>query len=395
MLSLKIKNLSSSLKTKAPRLQTVTLCLLAISFILLTQISAFAADSTAVDTSVIAYGARSIAMGRTSSALALGSVSMFSNPAGITTAAPWGITSMSTRLLQCVSYQAVAATLNYGAGTFGVGWLGGSTSAGYYTTDEDSLDSAQPISYADNTFVLSYATKLNDQLKNPRSIGDLSLGLNLKLLNKGFSGSGVDGSNGSGYAFDLGLILDKGDGTVIGATLSNLLSSVSWASGYTESLESSFALGAAKKFADGKLSLAADADIPFAAYPTTLHVGAEYLPFSMIAVRAGIDQDASTSGENSGTVATNLTAGIGINYEGFSFDYAYHQDSTLSDNVTHYFSLSYSPEVVVTKAQTIENTGVSLPETSTQAQTLTEPAKTNTTSTSVDADLAELMELDK
>jgi hypothetical protein len=50
---------------------------------------------------------------------------------------------------------------------------------------------------------------------------------------------------------------------------------------------------------------------------------------------------------------------------------------------------------VVTKAQTIENTGVSLPETSTQAQALTEPAKTKTTSTSVDADLAELMELDK
>jgi len=40
-------------------------------------------------------------------------------------------------------------------------------------------------------------------------------------------------------------------------------------------------------------------------------------------------------------VDNNLTGGIGLKYNGYTFDYCYHQFSDLSDNTTHFFSIGY------------------------------------------------------
>jgi hypothetical protein len=40
-------------------------------------------------------------------------------------------------------------------------------------------------------------------------------------------------------------------------------------------------------------------------------------------------------------VDDNLTAGVGIIYRGFTFDYAYHQFGDLAENATHFFSIGY------------------------------------------------------
>jgi hypothetical protein len=154
---------------------------------------------------------------------------------------------------------------------------------------------------------------------------------------------------------------------------------------------------------DNSLTLAAEGDFTFSTTPMTLHCGAEYTPFSFLAVRAGVDQSASTSGDSAGTVSTNITAGLGINFEGFSFDYAYRHDSSLSDNMTHYFSISYAPEVPAVEKPVqktaSQNSGqaneTEYVEISAQAQTLREPQFQQRRAAAIDADLAELLELDR
>ncbi|MFA4858691.1 MAG: PorV/PorQ family protein [Candidatus Margulisiibacteriota bacterium] len=367
----------------------------ALVLILCLAAPAFAADSTYVtDISVVASGARSMAMGRATVAQNLGATAIFSNPAGTVNDSPWGLTSMSTQLLHRVDYKMLSGTYNIGNATCGIGYVSAATPAGYYTTDSGSLASAQAISYGDSQFALSYASKLNDKIKHPKSIGDLSVGASLKLLNRGFSGTGVEGYSGTGYAADVGVILDNCTGTTFGASVNNLLSSLSWASGYTETLPTTIKLGGSRTLLENNLTVAAEGDFTFSSTPMTLHCGAEYTPFSFISVRAGVDQVASTSGSDTGAASTNLTAGLGINFEGFAFDYAYRHDSSLSDNMTHYFSISYSPEPLakpVVQKAAAENEYV---ETSTPAQALKEPPAQRKAAT-VDSDLAELLELDR
>jgi len=59
-----------------------------------------------------------------------------------------------------------------------------------------------------------------------------------------------------------------------------------------------------------------------------------------LALRVGIDQKPKASEAGVG-VDNNLTAGVGLNYFDFTFDYAFHQFGDLSENTTHFFSIGY------------------------------------------------------
>jgi hypothetical protein len=74
--------------------------------------------------------------------------------------------------------------------------------------------------------------------------------------------------------------------------------------------------------------------------PSVWHTGLEFYPLPMLALRAGIDQKPRATETGVG-VDNNLTAGIGLVYAGFTFDYAYHQFGDLSENTTHFFSFGY------------------------------------------------------
>jgi hypothetical protein len=77
--------------------------------------------------------------------------------------------------------------------------------------------------------------------------------------------------------------------------------------------------------------------------PSIYHLGVEYQPLSAIALRAGIDQKPKAT-EGGISVDSNLTAGVGICFSGFTFDYAYHRFGELSENTTHFFSFGYRGE---------------------------------------------------
>ena len=75
--------------------------------------------------------------------------------------------------------------------------------------------------------------------------------------------------------------------------------------------------------------------------PNLMHLGLEWSPLESLSLRMGIDQDVVGTGGANLNVANNLTCGLGLAYNGFRFDYAFHQYYAIADNDTHYFSLSY------------------------------------------------------
>ena len=141
-------------------------------------------------------------------------------------------------------------------------------------------------------------------------------------------------------------MLKPRDNISVGAVFKNLAGSVNWKNGSSENLESKTGLGGAIKLLDNKLLVGLDLDFALnSKAPVLFHTGCEWRPVTMIAVRAGIDQSAL----NASSAATNLCAGLGLRLAGFAFDYAYRQDSQLSNNSTHYISLSFKPVVSTTK----------------------------------------------
>jgi hypothetical protein len=97
-----------------------------------------------------------------------------------------------------------------------------------------------------------------------------------------------------------------------------------------------------------------DRSLSLSNYPMLFHTGIEWHPIKMAALRFGIDQDVVGSGSSATAASSNLTAGVGVEWDDFRFDYAYHQYNSLSADDTHYFSLSYgvggAPEVVIPDA---------------------------------------------
>ena len=307
--------------------------LIVVSCLLLAVSAADAANS--IDLGVAGVGARPMAMGRAGVALSDDVNAVFSNPAGLGTQKAWGLTSMTTKLRDRVEYNMLGGTYPTEFGTFGVGYLSASTPAGYLTTDKASISGAlQAISYDSSMLILSYGRDLNEAIKNSGSIGKLSAGASFKAISNQFEGT--DGS-GTGSSADVGLIYKPNATVSTGLTFQNVGGSINWKNGTKEDMPLTTKLGGAVNLS--KVALAGD--IEYSSGTSLVHGGVEYRPFDGIALRAGIDQSALSRSEST----FSYSGGVGVKMSGFSFDYAYRQDGTLASNSTHYFSISFQPEV--------------------------------------------------
>jgi hypothetical protein len=279
--------------------------------------------------------ARQVGMGRAATAVSDDVNAVFSNPAGLGTQRSWGLTSMTTKLMDRVEYKLMGGVYPTEYGTFGIGYMSASTPAGYLTsTDEASLNGAQAISYGSSLLILSYGKDLSDSISNSGSIGKLAIGASIKSVSNQFSGT--DGS-GSGTSADLGLICRPNDNLSGGITFQNVGGSLNWKNGTKEEMPMTTRIGGALNLAGGKASAAAD--IEFGGGASLVHSGVEYRPYEMVALRAGVDQAQISQSET----VMNLTGGVGVKMSGFSFDYAYRQDNGLAQNSTSYFSISFQP----------------------------------------------------
>ncbi|MFA5840092.1 MAG: hypothetical protein WC890_05510 [Candidatus Margulisiibacteriota bacterium] len=305
-------------------------------FLLLVTCTANA--TTTADISKVSIGARAMSMG--GAGVAVSGNNPFVNPAVIANTENWELTSLSTKINDSVDYKLLSGSYKTPKGVLGLSYVGAASPAGYNTVDEASLATASAMYYGSSVIALSYGVKLGDLMSTSSNMGNMLVGGNIKYFSQGFSGGSVT-DTGSGAGLDLGVLFETNPNFSVGAEVQNLgINSMTWSTNYSESLASVAKLGCAGKVLDGKVLLAGDIESSLSdATPVTAHLGAEWKPIALLALRAGLDQAAVD-----GSVATNLCAGVGIDYKGFQIDLAYKQDSTLAENSNFYLSFSFSPE---------------------------------------------------
>jgi hypothetical protein len=287
--------------------------------------------ASSLDPLKLGAGARMVAMGRTAVAAAGDMNSIFVNPANTAYINNLGLTSMYTNLSEDISYTFLGGSNSYNYGNFGLAYLGAGSGGFQLTTIEAGrvVGTGGTFDYSSSVLCLTYGKEFYK---------DLALGASLKFFNKGFST--ISGGTGSGYDMDLGIIWKPQPDLTIGLSQQNTLPSsiaaINWGTGAKEGIPFNTKLGLSYIVRNGLL-LAADMDYA-QNNPLVLHGGVEWEPLKWLAIRGGIDQVPTSSSQTS----TNYTIGIGLNYSGFSFDYAYYYDTLLSSaNSAHFFSLSY------------------------------------------------------
>jgi hypothetical protein len=302
--------------------------------------SAFAA----IDPLYIGVGARPLGMGKAYVAVAEDGDTVFINPAGLGRITTPKLTSMYASLLGDIRYVVLGGAYPLPLGTLGGGVVSANVSDIYlYDSTGTSTGNAD---YGNNVFFISYGLNV---------LSNLQVGASLKYFSEGGTGDGsLEASTGTGVDMDLGFLYTPLPWLSLGYTQTNLLASqmVFKESELKEDIPSIAKLGVNLAlfgknglghidsiFGDGeqRLNLALDYDLSADDRVAGAgHVGLEYYPVKYFALRIGADQDPAPDG-----IVTNLTAGVGLRYDGIEFNYAYHPYDGIAENATHFFSISY------------------------------------------------------
>jgi len=328
----------------------------------LVQAASLAATYTAIDPSAIGVGARSLGMGKAYVAVAEDAESIFMNPGGLGRMKTMKLTSMASSLMGDVNYAVLAGTYPLEVGSLGIGYIG-SRVDDIWVLGRNAVSSTHYASpsamggYSNSVLSVAYGLPLETVTPLGRNI---YVGANLKYFDQ--NGSGTDdasSASGHGIDLDLGILYTPNPWLSLGLDQQNILpagmgGSIAFKSGIEESIPSVTKLGAkvnvlgpqdkALLNSSVKLNVAADADMYLqTGRPAAVHLGAEFWPMDILAVRAGIDRD-PVPGTAGITEGTNMTYGVGLRLNGIEFDYAYHPYSGIQENATHYFSVSFVGE---------------------------------------------------
>ncbi|MCU0641917.1 MAG: S-layer homology domain-containing protein [Candidatus Margulisbacteria bacterium] len=317
---------------------------------------------------------RTLGLGRAGAGYSDDTAAIYCNPAGLAKAANWQFTTMSGKFLDEFSYLSFSGIYPTDVGSFGLGFVGASISGAFATvkdpnsSDDDPIyvidTTKPPVSYFNNVYHLSYGTNLSRFIRRFGWEKQFSIGASAKLFSSALSGADITNGSANGTELDLGILYDTNlPWLTLGANAQNILPAsmggkLRYETGHEESYPAAFRFGAAwrvigknnsiRTFGAQELKLVTDYIMhpTLSQMPATLHLGAEYNPVPMVALRMGIDQDALGDGLGTGVGTTsNLTGGVGFNFGGFRFDYAYHQFSWAANSATNYFSLTYSPPI--------------------------------------------------
>lgn len=318
---------------------------------------------TTIDPTLVGIGARPIGTGKAFVGLADDANAVFLNPAGLAGLKDWQVQSMTTRLLNEIDYVSFAGTYNTDFGTLGLGYIGTSISGSFVTTLELSgggetiVPAGSAIDYTSSVILLGYGSEAKRFL-NYGWLDNVSVGATLKIFSQGLSGGGIEGGLLTGYDMDLGLLYNPLPWFTLGLNQIDALPASAGgklvdSDGNESDLPTTTRIGMAMKvLGDNSLypfssTLVYLLDFDYMPtrtnYPTLFHTGVEWWPSNYLALRFGFDQDVIGSDSSSGfNVDSNLCAGVGVQYNGFKFDYAYHKYGTISENDASYLSLSYA-----------------------------------------------------
>lgn len=247
-------------------------------------------------TPLVLAQARPMGMGGAFVALADDSNAIFRNPAGIGYLKN-DMAEVSTRFQPDNGENATLGAVEKTTfGNIGIGYSSTSNVIGKLTGPSVVYDQGDtPIKSLDQMLVVSYAKELNQFM----------LGSNLKLgSSRVLQANGLT-YGGSGVDLDLAAIFKPGNGLSYALALKSLL-------GRGFGSPTGLSAGVAGKLGE-KITWSLEND----------KAGCEWKPLSALAFRLGRDGVANA-------------AGVGINNDGFSLDYAY----TVKDSPAHYISFS-------------------------------------------------------
>ena len=315
---------------------------------------------------------RILGLGKAYIGLADDAGAMYTNPAGLGGISGWQLSSMSGKFLDEYTYLSFSGLYSTDYGVLGIGFAGTSISGAFATTIEAGSDPSDPIYVIDttqplmgnynNAFILSYG---NQMMKIPYLnripyADRMTVGANLKLFRVSLYGDGIVGGDASGQELDLGVkFFPPQKWMTFGATLQNLLpfsmgGKLHYTSGHEESYPAILELGSAfnilgkenaiRTLGDHELKLMLDLDYhpSLSNYPMVWHIGAEWKPITLLAIRMGLDQDAAGDGKGGITTISDMAYGVGLYFGGFRFDYAYHTFAGAPNITNSFFSLSYA-----------------------------------------------------
>ena len=332
---------------------------LAVCFL---SLPAFALTADPMDMSV---GARSMGMGRAYVAVAEDAETVFINPAGLGTVSSLKLGSMYTSLLGDVNYTVLSGAypMDNNSGTLGAGIINQTvTSIPLYSNDGTPEGNG---AYGSNVLFIAQGFDLSKRpLPFIGSINNTYGGYTLKYFTKSASGHGTSDMTGTGFAVDIGLLYKPKGFMSYGLALQNILAgTMTYTSGQEDEIGSAAKVGAKMSVmgdtldggavfqSDSKLDMALDYDMSVRGkVPATMHLGMEYKPQiginyidKILTLRAGVDQIPTPTGNLS-----NVTMGVGINYQGVEFNYAFCPayadlpvDSGGAPQNVQYFSISY------------------------------------------------------
>jgi len=311
---------------------------------------AFGATGTSLDISRTILAGRTLGMGGAHLGLSNDGEGLFTNPSGLAEISYPQLMGFTRKIFYSeTNYTLFSMAVPTNYGTFGIGYAGAITGNSLPTIRDPGDNritvnpSIEAMSYENSTVLLSYSRIL--PYKN------IFVGGNLKFITQGIKGGYAD--RASTTTIDLSASYRPLEFVNLGINLQNFLGgNLNWGNA-SEKIGGYIKLGGALNIL-GKNALykstqdlvgAFDLDIPRDTLSSALmHLGFEWTPYKMLAVRCGLNQ------ENNGTY---LTFGLGLKNTAFRFDYAYAQRPGMPGDNPHYFSLSYVGDIVVSTSKKV------------------------------------------
>jgi hypothetical protein len=260
-------------------------------------------------------GARPMGMGGAFVGLADDVNSIFINPAGVASIKQESVL-VSTRLMEGREYTMIGGVEETSLGSFGIGYIG--------STDPTDLDLANikgdsPTKYSTQTLYVTMAEDLNQKMKVPKNMGNLSLGVNVKFSSRKMgTANGLTSDGGSSVDMDLATVFKPNDNLSLGLSMQNFLNGQNSAGAATsEAGSAAVQAGVSGKLFDNALTWSLQEN----------GIGCEWRPVKGLSLRAGRGGD-------------TVTSGFGLNLNGFSVDYAY----AGGVDPVHYWSVSIVPQ---------------------------------------------------
>ncbi len=268
-------------------------------------------------------GARAVAMGGAFTAAQDDPMGLYWNPASLTTLSGQTFTSTYTGYLMDMQAgfagwarpydrDAVGASLNY--------FYGGSFDR---TTMTEPTGTGEEFGSHSVALSGSYARSLSE---------GLSVGVSARFVY-----SSIDTYSGNAFMVDAGALY-RPSWVTLGLAVRN--AGIQTAAFYEQNdpLPTEVAGGASADLLDGRLTVAADATLPFSGDPD-FALGAEFDPVSMLSVRVGGNlRDLEAADEAGGGIVDALAYGMGARWNDLSLDYAFKPFADLGS--IHRISLS-------------------------------------------------------